>query len=925
MRAPSIPFLAALAAALLPFATPAAARSLQLEAGVVATPQIRLERLRLQARTAGEGGTVQLAVARLRSPVLGLDSALDWQCPLRRDGTALVCTGPLRLGEQQASLTLRWQQQGLHLQLQREQSAVELDLPAAGAPRTARLQALPLVWLAPALAANWRGGRIDGGVVDAELGLDADGTLHARGALRALDLASHDGSLALRGVDVEGSVDYAQDADAPRLVAQLQLARGRIGVGVLQAELPAAAVQVDIDATRQSGGVWDFARLAFNDPAALAFEGSAQFDPQAAAPLRRLRVDSAQAVFPLAMQRYLHGVLAAHALADLELAGELRGSLDSDEQGLAGVLVSSPRLDVRWPSQALAIDGLHGAVDWRRDGSGSVQTLAWRQARRGAITIDALQSRWQVRAGVWQLHGPLQARLFGGSLQAQQLVLRPPGGDGPWLSTTLALRGIGYDAPAGTFGAAAVNLDATLQLAGPLATPQVHAQLHLQGGQYLAGALYVELPPTPVSARLEATLGTTGWDVAAFEWHDPGVLEVTAHGQWTAPVPALPTFELKLRQVDLARAVPRYAAAWLAARGYPHLRASGTLAGSFTREDGRARAFGLVADAVEVDDGDGRFKIHGLDGAVAWNARSVPAPTTLGWQGIEVYKVPFGPAQARLGADHDSLRLLEPLAIEVFGGKLNLRKFVAQPASPRGDRYEASFTIIQAQLPQMSAAFGWPVFPGNLSGGVPEIEFVGDRIDFHGGLDLYLFDGHLGVNTMSLERPFGSAPALGANIHFEDFDLTQLTSAFSFGSMSGRLYGTINDLRLLDWSTVAFDAWLRTKGGGRMSYKAVDDITGIASGAPMLQNLALKLVNTFGFARLGLRCRLRDQVCTMGGIEPLAPPQANGDSLAARGYAIVEGAGLPRIDIVGHRRHVDWPTLVRRLHEATQGQAPIIQ
>jgi hypothetical protein len=43
------------------------------------------------------------------------------------------------------------------------------------------------------------------------------------------------------------------------------------------------------------------------------------------------------------------------------------------------------------------------------------------------------------------------------------------------------------------------------------------------------------------------------------------------------------------------------------------------------------------------------------------------------------------------------------------------------------------------------------------------------------------------------------------------------------------------------------------------------------------------------------------------------------------GYIIVAGAGLPRIQVVGFRRRVDWPTLVSRLQAATQGQAPIIQ
>ena len=46
---------------------------------------------------------------------------------------------------------------------------------------------------------------------------------------------------------------------------------------------------------------------------------------------------------------------------------------------------------------------------------------------------------------------------------------------------------------------------------------------------------------------------------------------------------------------------------------------------------------------------------------------------------------------------------------------------------------------------------------------------------------------------------------------------------------------------------------------------------------------------------------------------------------AGDGYIIVEGAGLPRIQVVGFRRRVDWPTLVSRLQAATNGQAPVIQ
>ena len=162
-----------------------------------------------------------------------------------------------------------------------------------------------------------------------------------------------------------------------------------------------------------------------------------------------------------------------------------------------------------------------------------------------------------------------------------------------------------------------------------------------------------------------------------------------------------------------------------------------------------------------------------------------------------------------------------------------------------------------------------------------------------------------------------------ADIHFENFDLDKLTSAFSFGGMSGRLDGKVEALRLVDWSPVAFDAELRSDQGGRMSYKAVNDVTALGGGGGLganLQTMALKMFDTFGYRRLGIRCTLAAEICTMGGIEDGAAAGSAADS-----YTIVEGSGIPRIEIIGHRRRVAWPTLVDRLIEATKGQGPIVK
>jgi hypothetical protein len=115
---------------------------------------------------------------------------------------------------------------------------------------------------------------------------------------------------------------------------------------------------------------------------------------------------------------------------------------------------------------------------------------------------------------------------------------------------------------------------------------------------------------------------------------------------------------------------------------------------------------------------------------------------------------------------------------------------------------------------------------------------------------------------------------------------------------------------------VAFEARLLADEGGRISQRAVNNLTSVGGGgiAAGLQGAVLKLFKTFGYKRIGLNCTLQGSVCRMSGLER-----------EQDGYTIVEGSGLPRLQVIGHQTEVDWPTLVRRLQEAIAGNAPEIR
>jgi hypothetical protein len=226
--------------------------------------------------------------------------------------------------------------------------------------------------------------------------------------------------------------------------------------------------------------------------------------------------------------------------------------------------------------------------------------------------------------------------------------------------------------------------------------------------------------------------------------------------------------------------------------------------------------------------------------------------------------------------------------------------------------------LADVDVGRMATAFGWPAFSGRLAGRFPQIRYADDVLGAGGEIVMQVFDGEVRVSGLSIERPFGVAPALSAGIVLKNLDLQPMTDVFGFGRIEGRLEGEIAGLRLLDWRPTAFDARLRTveKGRRRISQLAVAQLTQIGGGGGVsgLQGRLMGAFDSFGYRRIGLSCKLANSICEMGGVDD-----------SAGGYTILQGSGLPLITIRGFQRRVDWPVLVERLKVVASGQRPVVE
>lgn len=517
------------------------------------------------------------------------------------------------------------------------------------------------------------------------------------------------------------------------------------------------------------------------------------------------------------------------------------------------------------------------------------------------------------------------ARFTGGTLAGRLLVDASAGGavgvEGP-----LRLRGVALETADASIAAEGVAADLAIRYRSAAAGTTVDVDGLLRGGQLLAGNTYIALPETPVGLEVAARRATgAGWRVPRLVWRDGAALQATAALAFEA-AGALERMSVDAHSDDLAPVRQRYLSGWLGLAGLGELDLHGGLqvaaevdAAGLSRVDARLHG-------VDIRDPAQRFVFDGLEGDLRYSADTA-VDSALAWRGGKLYGLEFGAARLPFASAEGVLRFRDDAPMPFMGGRLTVHDVVIRP--PRGEAgadIRFGLVVDDVDFGRVSQVVGLPAFQGRLSGAIPNAHYANERVDFDGGLSMQLFDGQVVFTSLALERPFGTAPSLGADITFEDLDLLRLTEVLGFGSVTGRLDGRIDGLRLVDWTPVAFDAWLESDPAPgvpqRISQSAVQDISSVgdASFVTSLQGRLIGFFDDFGYRRLGIGCRLANEVCSMAGL----PHSHQGQGQGA--FTIVQGAGLPRLDVVGYNRSVDWPTLVERLRAVGSGEvAPVVE
>jgi hypothetical protein len=508
-----------------------------------------------------------------------------------------------------------------------------------------------------------------------------------------------------------------------------------------------------------------------------------------------------------------------------------------------------------------------------------------------------LGTMWSGRATAGRLDAELALDVQEGGVQA---------------SGQFGLADLGFDTPAGTLAGQRLNGSGRLNVDTTGGPARIGLDASLRGGELLLGPIYARLPDHPVQLGLDASSRNGALDFSRLRVGDADALQLDGSLGFDAKG-QLQKLKLDRFQASFPAAYQRYGQSWLATLGLRNARIAGQLSATLDLGADGPQAFSFQTDGLDIADGDGRLAIDGLRGGMDWTLRGARPATTLAWRGAQVYRLAHGAAQTSWQSRDGNLGLQKAVDIPLLGGRLHVTDLDWRPAAAKGRRLSTSLALTGVDMAAFSRAMGWPEFPGTLGGAIPAMRWVDDRIEMEGGLSLNVFDGFVDVTRMSLQDPFGNSPVLAGDLALRQLDLGAITSVFDIGSITGRMDGSVQKLRLVNWNPVSFDARLLAGSGGRISQRAVNSLVSVGGGgiAAGLQGAMLRLFKTFSYKRIGLNCVLQGTVCRMSGLD------SDGD-----GYTIVEGSGLPRLQVVGHQTQVDWPTLVRRLKSAAESGGP---
>jgi hypothetical protein len=461
------------------------------------------------------------------------------------------------------------------------------------------------------------------------------------------------------------------------------------------------------------------------------------------------------------------------------------------------------------------------------------------------------------------------------------------------------------------------KLAATVQVTANLASTPItfEARVASSSGQALAGPVLLDFATNPLQFTASGSYSSNLVQITSFRSEQDGLAIVTGT--------ALLTFTpFKVKEASIDASDVRFPAAYLsfmqlalATTPFNQLDVTGAATLHVELRDNLPVQFDLAVNDLAFSDASRELAVDGVRSEVHWTSGLTGPPrlSWLSWEKSQGWGIIGARSRLDFTMQDRAFRLVQPARLPFFDGALRINTLAAEQIGTDAMSGVFDAVIEPISMAPIAKALGLPEFAGKLAGTIPGLTYRDKVLSLQGNLEADVFGGRVVASNLRIREPLGAWPRLYGDIIARNLDLELLTGTFKFGSITGRLDVDLVGLETFNWSPVAFDLTLATPKGDkskhRISQRAVQNLSEFGGGgggvASVMQSPFLKFFDDFGYDRLGLSCRLRNDICQMGGVGAV-----NG------GFYILKGQGVPRIDIIGNNPLVDWPRFISQVREA---------
>ncbi len=431
--------------------------------------------------------------------------------------------------------------------------------------------------------------------------------------------------------------------------------------------------------------------------------------------------------------------------------------------------------------------------------------------------------------------------------------------------------------------------------------------LQLNAGEMLFNELYVDFSGYPISITGQIKSQTTGYLIEA-ELTNKQSLKLSAKAslnnslQWSQPSMRALIFDSHHFNQHILGSV-------LGIYGFGESDMSGQFEVIATSNSDFFDQWLIMFNDYYFLNEPRKIAAEALNGRVDWHQSQANDDSNLSWQGLLLAGLPVNTANIQFNFSQDQFELIGAQSFPVFNGAIQLDQLKLDELFSESIEMSLNANILPISLKLITEKMGWPIMAGSISGDIPGMVKQGQVIKFLGALDLEVFEGNMLIDNLSLERLFGVAPVIAADVKFNGFDLSLLTETFGFGLITGKLSGVVDGLRITNWKTDRLDAevfTVKTKGIKQtISQRAIDNISSLGGIQGAISKTFLRFFDDFRYKKIKLSCKLHNSVCEIGGIK-----NQNNQ------FTIVEGGGIPNINIVGFVRTINWDEFISRLLNA---------